>query len=171
MPLLSPYQNIAHRLEPIRRNTFSVSFDGPNGLLPEDARFALQSINPPAAVMRAETIAAFNSQLFVPGIKSPAGEVALSCIFFYGHGIFEWWMDWFKIVYDPETDRVGLLNEVVGQGAITLHTPDGERTRQQIYLRDCWPGSVQMSSLDMNSNGEPAQFEVRLNVTDVSHEF
>ena len=167
MPLVSPYNIIASSLEPARKSHFSVDFQSPLGSMPEIGRYSLRSIPPPPAQLRADPATVFNSQLYVPGVKAPAGDIVLLHILYLDDTILNWWKDWFKLLYDPETDRVGLLNEVVGQGSITIHYPTGTKSDMKIELHDCFPGSVKLAHLDVESAGEPATFEVTLYVTDV----
>lgn len=124
----------------------------------------------PSGGMAATVVTGRNSQIPMPGIKPPAGPSSISFMILGGADILNFWKNWWRKVYDPDTDRVGLFNEVAGTGHIELFFPDGAPSGVKATLRDCWPSNVVVGPTSSQSDGDAASFEVQLEVTDVIYE-
>ena len=171
MPLQSPFNRLVPNLEPVRRAHFGVTFQSPVGPMPqEEAVLALRTALPAAAAIAAAPHTARNSQIPIPGIKSSGGPITLVFRIFTGSKLLQWWQSWYALVYDPDTDRVGLFNEIVGRGEVILYGPDGQPAGVKTILRDCWPTAIRMGQLDVEDAGDCADFEVSIEVTDVAYE-
>lgn len=170
MPLTSPYGQIAPQLEPVRRSHFDVRFYGPAGAMPQEGTLALRSALPAAAAMEASPHTGRNSQIPIPGIKSSGGPATLVFRIFGGTSLLSWWNGWYKLVYDPDTDRVGLFEEVAGRGEVTLYLPTGQPAGVKAILKDCWPTSIRIGQLDVDDPGDVADFEASVECTDVVYE-
>lgn len=170
MGFKSPIGLISPSLEPVRSCHAEVNFTSPKGSMPSADNVSLLDFNGPSSGITATPVIGRNSQIPVPGIKPYAGSASVSFMFLGGGSILTFWKNWWREVYNPLEDRVGLFEEVAGTGNMRLFFPDGSPAGIVIRLIDCWPSNVIIAPTSSQSDGDVASFEVQLEVTDVVYD-
>lgn len=173
MSIKNPSGTVCMSSTPIQRAHFQLSFQSPSGSFGDSENLEILTFPSLSQIIEARDFVAFNSQIPYAGIKQKIVETAKFRFFDNTKGI-SFWTDWFKKVYDLESDKVGIISEYAGTGEVTIFKAAGSAEDDmtewgKIKITDCWPSSVGADELDMSSD-EPLSYSVTLQITDAVFE-
>lgn len=169
--ILNPFGMVCASLQPIIKSHFDVSFTSPSGRWRATDNVEILSIPELRQSVGVESYTPFNSRIPYASFKE-GSQGELKFRFFDGTSGFSFWKGWFNKVYSSSGDAVGVLSEYVGNGQVSIYRPVGTGCAGMslwgtISMENCWPSSISIESLDMNSD-EPLGYSVTLQMTDVS---
>jgi hypothetical protein len=150
------------------------------GFIPNDLWFTVRRVNPGGRAVDSETYMYLNKVIQYPSKKGVCMSATLSLGLFAGKKsqAYRFMKRWYKLVYDESgagVSAVGVLTQngqdvdgasaVNGDIRITLHNPDTTEA-YSITLKDCWPQTVRLIDLDMESGDQMAMMEYTFVVND-----
>lgn len=155
--------------EVCRRSWWELNISAPTGEMPSDGQYKLRNLPDIMSKIGAQQYTSVNSRQAYPHLKEAVGCTALGIHLYESDQLADFFKEWYKKVYDPETEAVGLYSDVVGQGTLKLYIPgQGSPTEARtIKLVDCWPSGISIGSVDRDSDGEPLKYTVNLEVMDI----
>lgn len=159
-----------HSGEVHRKSWWEMDLNAPTGSMPTDCQYRIRQMPSPSDCTNVVTYVAINSEWLYPGIKKAAGNVDIKLHLYAKDALYEFFRSWLKLVYDPETEEVGLYSDVVGSGSLKLYVPAEKgliKLDRTIDLIDVWPSGMSLGELDRDSDGEPLGYTVTLQVMDV----
>jgi len=149
--------------EPQRSNnwlfTVTDTIAGADILSGEGLHVALETANLPTLTIEEIELNFLNSKRFVAG-KATYETIPLTIKDMVDVGIANAFKVWSEMVYNPETDQIGLAKDYKKNCEITLFAPDGSAERSWLLV-GCWIQSANWGTLDMSSS-EPVKIELTL---------
>jgi hypothetical protein len=174
MALINPMGVVCASTQPILKHMYDVTFSSPGGTFSGMNNLEDLRISGLKQTMGIINYTPFNSTWPIAGIKEPVRDAVCTFRFLDGTKGFDFWKAWFRRVYDPETDRVGLFPEYRGDGTINIYKAGSSKAQPSqwgtIRLKDCWPMSIGPDELDMSSDGEIFTYTVTLQALDTEME-
>lgn len=184
MPLtpLTSMEDFLSSHEPVRQTwcTFEISAS-PVGRSPAEEDFALRSVPALRSGVNSTPVTGVNSILQVPQLHEACGGGFRFQLYLNTKGL-AFWRSWLDRIYDPDTDEIGLYNDIVGQGLIRLYAPGGQNGAtfaettacaepqlvHRIRLTDVWPTAITFAGFNRDDDGSPAEYDVELQIADVT---
>ena len=165
--LTTPVNKLAYSLEPLRKANYILKLTSPTGgSMPEggSGHLHVKSLGSLVDEITSEKYKAFNSDFDVPTGKTTS-TMAVDIRFMREREVYDFFTTWLKRVYNINSDKVGLYDQVVGQGSIEIYGPDGKEAIYTIGLIDVWPKSITVNGLDSDDDGtSPASWSVNLSI-------
>jgi hypothetical protein len=168
--ILNPSGVICGSLQPIVKSHFQLSFSSPAGSWSSSDNAEILSFPDVMNSVEAQDYIPFNSQIPYASRKSKSTG-NLKFRFFDGTSGMSFWQKWFKLVYNADEDKVGILPDYCGRGEVTIYKPNGTAcsnmsTWGKIIIDNCWPSALGTESLDMQSD-EPFGYSITLQMMDI----
>lgn len=171
--LRTPVNRLAYDLEPLRKANYILKLTDPSGKsMPEggSGHLHVKSLGSLVDEIASEKYRAFNSDYDVPSGKSTS-SLAVNVRFFREKEVYDFFTSWSRKIYSLHSDRVGLYDQIVGQGSIEVYGPDGKDAIYDIKLVDVWPKSITIEGFDSDDDGaSPASWSVNLSIGGVKWE-
>lgn len=108
-----------------------------------------------------------NNTIKYPGKQLPQSS-QLRLIMLDSDPVYDFFKRWRRLCYDPITHEVGLLTDVAGTGLVKIYAPSNSRSYpalvRSIRLELVWPSSLVVSGLSRDSEGDPLEYQVMLEV-------
>jgi hypothetical protein len=168
---LGTYHMIADSgYEPQRTNNFEVQITGLDGLTTvksgvaignasQSITLAVASYSAPEINMGKIDVAYGNNKVKFAGVPEfPESSIVLND--YIGNNIESIIMGWFKLVYNPNTQKIGKAINYKKLGYLHEYTPDGSLDREW-ELHGVWPSSVKLGDFKQEG-GEIRQITVTL---------
>lgn len=160
---------IGHTVEVIRSNYWSLRLAGPGNLgsLPDLEGFSLRDL--PNIGHEQEVIehTPINNTVGYPG-KQRASSTQMRLIMLENDPVYMFFMRWRRLCYDPVNHVAGLLSEIAGYGSISIYTSAGSGASpvevRRIQLELVWPSSLIVSGMNRDTDGEPLEYQVKLEI-------
>lgn len=157
-----------NQLEPHRMNNWTLEIPDLDPTSGADLILGLQAFQLPTETSELLEIYYLNERRQYAGRTNYDGG-SLSLTDWIDQGTAEAIRKWRKLVYDPETGRIGVKGEYAKQGNLYLYTPgtpgttegNNPKATRQWRLMNIWPISVAWGPLDMAST-EKIQIEVQM---------
>jgi len=169
MLILGPSDTLLQQVEPIRSHWWSLSLTGPSavGTLPGIEGLSLRDLPSIGNEQEAIEHTPINNTIKYPG-KQLAQSCQLRLIMLDTDPVYDFFVRWRRMCYDPETNLVGLLNEVAGVGYVRIFAPTSSSFAPQnirtIRLDVVWPSSLIVTGLSRDGEGDPAEYQVMLEI-------
>lgn len=173
MAILNPFGLVCMSAQPIQKAHFQLTFNSPGGSFSENNNLEILSFPALKQLVEVRDFVPFNSQIPYAGTKQKVmGDASFR--FFDTTSGYKFWMEWFKKVYDPDSDTVGILTDYLGNGEVKIFKPNGDAESDMaewgtLSLKDCWPSALGVDALDMSSDDQLG-YTVTLQMTDVVFE-
>jgi len=161
--------DLNQNLEVRRKTMFAVVLTPPNaGLDADSLRLSVVSFGVPKIAIERLDLPIQNTVIHLAGIHKGFDPVDMICRDLIGKDIFKSLLEWFKLVYNPETGVVGSLitNKYKGTGQLMVAGPDGADERimdlEGVFPEELTPGDT----MKVGENAE-VQITCKLSIDNV----
>lgn len=165
--------------EPVLKHRFVFNIiKGPSGSDPMDqkAQWAVKTFTSGSKTVDSANYQMMNRQIKFPTGRAAQESVSLGIILYGGrtNPAYKYFWDWFKKIYNDQTDEVGLITDrgdtMGGTGELLSLNTDGTTALKIIY-NNMWPSKFKISDMDRSSEVDPVIAEVTFEVNEWELEF
>jgi hypothetical protein len=146
--------------EPALTNKFEVTFlNSPVGTWSSAMQYAVRSFQTGKKTVDAGDYILSNRVIRYPKKRGPLPNASLDLMIFGGvsNGAYDFFWNWYNLVYNDSTDTVGMLvsdhgsGGVGGSATVSITSPTGLAIAY-VELDDIWPCSFGINDLDRSSD-------------------